>query len=132
VLHADFSQVVLGLEGNDTLYADDTYYFFDGNTLYGGPSNDTLNGGYAQDILYSGPGNDTLSGGPSIDILNGGPGHDHIDGGGGQDVIGAQDGDRDWIKCGTTARGSDIREHDVVRADKIDSVARDCEVVYRR
>ena len=37
VLHGDFSRVVLGLGGNDTLYADDTYYFFDGNTLEGGP-----------------------------------------------------------------------------------------------
>ena len=132
VLHGSFSQVVVGLAGNDTLYADDTYYYFDGDTLYGGPGADKLVGGYGQDVLYGGPGNDTLSGGPSIDTLIGGPGHDHIDGGGGRDVIGAQDGERDWITCGTTARGSDIRERDVVYADRVDVVARDCEVVHRR
>ena len=132
VLHGSFSQVVVGLDGNDTLYADDTYYYFDGDTLYGGPGNDTLVGGYGQDILYGGPGNDTLSGGPSKDILIGGPGHDHIDGGGGNDVIGAQDGQRDWITCGTNAPGNGMHDHDVVYADKIDIVAKDCEVIHRR
>ncbi len=82
VLHGDFSRVVLGYGGNDTLYADDTYYFFDGNTLIGGPGNDRLIGGYGQDTLLGGPGDDTLTGGPSADILKGGPGHDRIDGGG--------------------------------------------------
>ena len=131
VLHGSFSQVVVGLAGNDTLYADDTYYYFDGNTLYGGPGNDNLFGGYGQDILYGGPGNDTISGGPSKDALNGGPGRDHIDAGGGSDVIGARDGERDWITCGTTLDGS-LGEHDIVYADRIDVVARDCEVTHRR
>ena len=76
VLHGSFSQVVVGLAGNDTLYADDTYYFFDGNTLYGGPGDDKLVGGYAQDIVYGGPGDDTFSGGASKDILIGGRGQD--------------------------------------------------------
>jgi len=132
ILHGDFSQVVLGLGGNDTLYADDTYYYFDGNTLYGGPGNDHLIGGYGQDTLDGGPGNDTLSGGPSKDVLIGGPGHDHIDGGGGNDLIGAQDHRRDWITCGTSGPGSGVHEHDVLYADKIDTVAVDCEVVHRR
>ena len=132
VLHGSFSQVVVGLAGNDTLYADDTYYYFDGNTLYGGPGNDNLFGGYGQDILYGGPGNDTIFGGPSKDALNGGPGRDHIDAGGGNDVIGARDGERDWITCGTTLDGSGLGEHDIVYADRIDVVARDCEVTHRR
>ena len=132
VLHGSFSQVVVGLAGNDTLYADDTYYYFDGDTLYGGPGNDNLVGGYGQDILYGGPGNDTMFGGPSKDVLNGGPGRDHIDAGGGNDIIGARDGARDWISCGTTARGSGLRENDIVYADRIDVVARDCEVAHRR
>jgi Ca2+-binding RTX toxin-like protein len=54
-LHGDYSQVVLGLGGDDTLYADDTYYYFDGDTLYGGPGNDTLDGGDARDTLSGGP-----------------------------------------------------------------------------
>jgi hypothetical protein len=132
VLHGSFSQVVIGLGGNDTLYADDSYYYFDGNTLIGGPGNDTLIGGYGTDILYGGPGNDMLDGGEFADILVGGPGHDHINGGTGNDLIGAQDGERDWITCGTSGPGSGVHEHDVVYADKIDIVAPDCEIVHRR
>jgi len=136
VLHGSFSQVVLGLAGNDTLFADDPGYFLQGNTLYGGPGADILYGGYGQDILYGGPGNDTLDGGPSIDIINGGPGNDHIDGGGGNDTIGARDHQRDWISCGTTAprtlRGTGEDERDVVYADKEDIVAHDCEIIRRR
>lgn len=55
VLHGDFSRVLYGLGGNDTLYADDVYYFFDGISLYGGAGNDVLSGGDAQDILDGGP-----------------------------------------------------------------------------
>jgi len=116
--------------GDDTLYADDTYYFFDGDTLLGGPGNDTLVGGFGQDSLYGGPGDDTLSGGPSKDVLVGGSGHDHIDGGGGGDLIGAQDGERDWISCGPNGYGRGGR--DVVYADRVDVVASDCEIVHRR
>jgi Ca2+-binding RTX toxin-like protein len=132
VLHGDFSQVVVGLGGNDTLYADDAYYFFDGNTLLGGPGNDRLIGGYGQDSLYGGPGDDTLIGDHFKDILVGGPGHDHIFGGGGNDVVGAQDGERDWITCGTNGPGSGVRDHDIVYADRIDVVSHDCELVHRR
>ena len=132
VLHGDFSHVVVGLGGNDTLYADDTYYYWDGNTLLGGPGNDLLMGGYAQDSLYGGTDDDRLIGGPSVDILVGGPGHDHIGGGGGNDVVGAQDGKRDWITCGTNGPGSGVRDHDIVYADGIDVVAHDCELVHLR
>jgi Ca2+-binding RTX toxin-like protein len=132
MLHGDFSQVVLGLGGDDTLYADDTYYYFDGDTLYGGPGNDRLVGGYARDTLDGGLGDDTLDGGSYADFLIGGRGHDHIFGGGGNDTIGAQDGLRDWIGCGTSGPRSGVREHDVVYADRVDVVARDCEIVHRR
>jgi Tol biopolymer transport system component len=130
VLHADFSRVVYGLGGDDTLYADDTYYFFDGNTLIGGPGNDRLLGGFARDTLLGGPGNDTLVGGPSKDILNGGPGADRIEGDGGGDTIYARDGVQDVISCGTNGYGKGGR--DVVYADRIDAVASDCEIVHRR
>jgi Ca2+-binding RTX toxin-like protein len=132
VIHAGFSQRVLGLGGGDTLYADDTYYFFDGDSLYGGPGNDALDGGYARDSLYGGPGNDTIYGDASKDVIVGGAGRDHISGGSGNDLIGAQDGERDWIACGTNLRSDGIRDHDVVWADKVDIVAKDCEVVHRR
>jgi Tol biopolymer transport system component len=127
-LHGSFSQVVLGLGGDDTLYADDTYYFFDGNTLYGGTGNDRLFGGFGQDDLYGGTGDDVLDGGPSADVLVGGPGRDLIFGGGGGDTIFAVDGRRDTISCGKN--GYDRRDR--VYADRIDIVARDCELVHRR
>ena len=145
VLHGDFSRVLFGLGGDDTLYADDTYYYFDGDTLYGGPGDDHLIGGYARDILdggpgddtlegglskdvlIGGPGNDTLTGGGSGDILKGGPGHDHIEGDGGGDTIYAVDRERDWISCGRPA----YDRRDVVYADRIDVVSADCEIVHR-
>jgi len=130
VLHGDFSRVLVGLDGDDTLVADDTYYYFDGNTLLGGPGNDKLEGGYARDTLYGGPGDDTLSGDASADLLVGGPGRDRIDGGGGGDSIGAQDGERDTISCGKNGYGKAGR--DIVYADRIDRVASDCEIIHRR
>jgi Ca2+-binding RTX toxin-like protein len=130
VLHADFSRVVLGLGANDTLIADDTQYYFEGNTLIGGTGNDTLQGGYAQDTLIGGRGNDALDGGPSIDILIGGPSYDRINGHGGGDTVGARDGERDWVSCGRNGYGKDGR--DTVYADRTDVVSPDCEIVHRR
>jgi RTX calcium-binding nonapeptide repeat (4 copies)/WD40-like Beta Propeller Repeat len=127
VLHGSFSQVVFGLGGDDTLYADDTYYYFDGNTLYGGQGNDTLVGGFGQDTLDGGPGNDALTGGPSADILVGGPGDDQIEGGGGPDTIYAVDGQRDRVTCGENGYNG----RDTVYADQYDVVAKDCEIVHR-
>jgi Ca2+-binding RTX toxin-like protein len=66
-----------------------------------------------------------------MDVLVGGGGNDHIYGGGGNDTIGAQDGERDWISCGTNGAHS-VPDRDVVYADRVDNVARDCEVVHRR
>jgi Ca2+-binding RTX toxin-like protein len=128
VLHGGFSQVVLGLGGNDMLYADDTYYFFDGDTLYGGPGDDTLVGGYGNDILYGGPGNDTLLGGGGADILVGGPGNDHIETGNGGDTVYAKDGQVDFVICGKPA----YNKRPVVYADKFDVVAKNCKIVHRR
>jgi Tol biopolymer transport system component len=128
VLHGSFSQVVLGLGGNDTLYADDTYYFFDGDSLYGGPGNDRLIGGFGRDILNGGPGNDVISGGGSVDTITGGPGRDTINGGGGGDVIYARDGQRDVIDCGKNGYGKAGR--DTVYADRIDVIS-NCEIVHR-
>lgn len=129
VLHGDFSRVVLGLGGNDTLYADDTYYFFDGNTLNGGPGDDRLVGGFAQDTLLGGPGDDVITGGASRDVITGGPGRDRIDAGGGGDVVYARDGQRDIVHCGKNGYGKAGR--DVVYADRIDVVGSDCEIVHR-
>jgi Tol biopolymer transport system component len=112
---------VLGLGGNDRLSASDPGYA--GDTLEGGPGDDTLVGATRQDTLYGGPGDDTLSGGPSGDALLGGPGRDRLDGQGGADTIYAVDGQRDVVGCGAG--------RDVVYADGLDVVGSDCEIVHR-
>lgn len=128
VLRGAPSQVLLGLEGNDTLHAGYAYYF-QGNTLFGGVGDDRLVGNYSRDTLYGGPGDDSLLGGPSADTLIGGPGRDRISGQGGGDTIGARDGRRDSVSCGKNAYGRAGR--DTVYADRVDIVAADCEIVRR-
>jgi len=102
------------------------------NVIDGGPSGDQLVGSKAGDVIrgFGGDdyingrgGDDCLYGGPGNDLIIGGPGHDHIYGGAGDDVIYANDGQRDWIRCGSG--------YDKVYADPIDVVARDCEEVIR-
>ncbi|MEV8466849.1 hypothetical protein AB0T83_08675 [Fluviibacterium sp. DFM31] len=50
-------------------------------TLFGREGNDTLTGGFANDLLFGGSGNDTITGGASTDQLFGGSGADLMDGG---------------------------------------------------
>jgi hypothetical protein len=85
------------------------------DTLRGLGGGDTILGLAGNDVLDGGPGNDTIVGGPGRDILIGGPGND---------VLSARDGQRDRIRCGTG--------QDRVIADRLDVVARDCEIVRRR
>ncbi|RZI39163.1 hypothetical protein EGT07_30395, partial [Herbaspirillum sp. HC18] len=47
-----------------------------GDILFSGNGNDTLNGGDGDDVLYSGAGADTLVGGNGDDWLRGGSGND--------------------------------------------------------
>ena len=120
--------MLLGLTGDDRLFAG-AGTFFEGNTLLGGPGRDRLEGGFARDTLDGGPGADVLRGGPSADVLVGGPGRDDISGQGGGDTIRARDGQRDLIACGKNAWGRAGR--DTVYADRVDTVAADCEIVRR-
>ena len=82
--------------------------------LNGRGGNDVLNGRSGNDILNGGAGNDTLIGGAGADSFFGGPGND---------TVRARDGKKDTIACGTG--------RDVVYADRIDRVVRDCETVHR-
>jgi hypothetical protein len=102
------ADVLYGTSGADILLAR-----AGNDRVYGGAGNDILYGGAGNDTLYGGAGNDTLYGGAGNDRISGGPGNDRIDGGPG----------RDTITCGAG--------HDVVLADRLDRVARDCEVVRR-
>ncbi len=66
-----------------------------------------------------------LLGRGGADYLDGGQGRDTMDGGPAADlVLAAYDGSPDTVRCGAGA--------DVVNADLIDAVARDCELVGRR
>jgi Tol biopolymer transport system component len=124
------ADLLLGLEGHDTLSARDDGYI--GDDLLGGPGNDRLFGGFRPNLLDGGPGADLLEGGPGWDVLVGGPGRDQLDGEGARDVVVAVDGVRDDVSCGTNlARSTDAgHENDLAYVDAVDRVSR-CEVVHR-
>lgn len=83
ILAAPGTLAVLGLDGADTLTADDA-----GGTLGGGAGNDRLEGSDGADLLEGGAGDDVLIGGEGADTLAGGAGNDLLVG----DVGGA-----DWV-----------------------------------
>ena len=95
-----------------------------GRTWTGSAHPNVFRGGAGPDRIDGRAGADRLFGGGGNDRITGGPGRDVIDGGAGNDRILARDKARDSIRCGAG--------RDTVVADKIDSVARDCEVVGRR
>jgi hypothetical protein len=86
-----------------------------GKTITGTAKADRLVGTPYNDVLYGRGGNDTLLGGKGLDKLFGGTGNDLIRG---------QDRQKDTIDCGPG--------RDTVYADKIDKVAKNCEIVHRR
>jgi Tol biopolymer transport system component len=94
------------------------------DALYGHGGPDSISGGAGQDFLQGGAGDDIVRGGPGNDRVFGGPGRDRLVGDAGSDEIGARDGARDIVGCGTG--------RDSVSADRLDTVAHDCELVQRR
>jgi Tol biopolymer transport system component len=94
------------------------------DVIRGTGANDVTDAYLGNDRIYGGEGRDLLKGWGGNDRLYGGPGEDILKGGRGADRLGARDRQLDVIVCGTG--------RDVVLADKIDLVDRDCEVVRRR
>ena len=92
--------------------------------LTGTARNDILRGRAGNDRLGGRQGNDRLEGGTGADRLNGGAGKDRLLGGPGKDTIESRDGARDVVDCGAG--------RDLVIADRLDAVARNCETVRRR
>ncbi|HEU5489884.1 MAG TPA: hypothetical protein VFU84_03740 [Gaiellaceae bacterium] len=91
----------------------------------GTPENDRLLGTPRADVLRGLGGSDRLVAGRGTDFLQGGAGRDTHDAGPGDDLVATSyDGARDVVRCGAGL--------DVVNADLLDAVARDCEVVGRR
>lgn len=84
------------------------------NDLIGTRWADHIDGRGGNDDIYGRGGNDTIIPGPGADDVFGGPGND---------LILAVDGREDDISCGTG--------QDVVHADPIDDVSRNCETVHR-
>ncbi len=80
-----------------------------------------VQGDGGNDRINARDGNDRASGLGGDDRITGGAGHDKLSGGDGDDDIRARDGERDRISCGAG--------RDVVVADRVDRVARDCERV---
>jgi len=117
-----------GGAGVDTISGND-----DRDLISGDADNDRLSGGAGDDRVSGRDGNDRVSGGSGADALSGSAGNDRLtggasrdtfSGGAGNDTINARDGRADRrIRCGSG--------RDVVRADRADRVARDCERVIR-
>jgi Ca2+-binding RTX toxin-like protein len=100
--------------------------------LDGGAGADRISGGNAADTIAGGAGPDRISGGSGVDRINGGAGGDVISGGSGRDnIAGAQGRDRINVSRGSLDRVRCGSGRDVVRADRRDRVARDCEIVTR-
>jgi Tol biopolymer transport system component len=92
--------------------------------IVGTPGPDYAFGRDGADRIFGGLGDDRLFGGNGADRLYGGAGRDRIEAGAGADRIGVSDGAPDRVSCGPG--------RDVVWADSLDSVARNCESVVRR
>jgi gametolysin peptidase M11/hemolysin type calcium-binding protein len=94
-----------------------------GTRLFGLGGNDVLRGSGGRDVLFGGGGRDLLLGRPQADRLHGGTGRDLLQGGAGHDTLLSRDGAPDRLRCGAG--------RDVVVVDRLDAVARDCELVKR-
>ena len=92
-------------------------------TRTGTAGRDVLRGTPGRDVLRGLGGADRLYGFGGDDVLLGGRGRDRLFGGSGSDVLRAADGARDTITCGAG--------RDRVYADRVDRIARDCELVRR-
>ncbi len=127
---------IFGRGGSDRIYgyAGDDYLDGDrGNDrLHGGAGSDTIAGRYGNDVIWGDAGNDHITGdrgddrifgGTGNDRIYGNIGYDRIDGGSGNDRINVVDHRVDRVTCGPG--------RDIVFADPVDRVARDCESVRR-
>jgi Ca2+-binding RTX toxin-like protein len=94
------------------------------DTLTGTNAGEQICARAGNDTIYGLGGNDTIDAGIGSDIVYPGAGRDRVKAGEGGDTVYARDGQRDVITCG--------RGFDLVIADRIDDVGRDCDVVRRR
>ncbi len=127
---------IFGRGGNDKLFGKAGNDYVDGDRdddqLHGGSGDDVLAGRRGNDVVHGNEGNDRITGDRGRDRLLGGAGNDTIfgnfdsdtiDGGSGNDRINVVHGGRDVVVCG--------RGNDVVFADGVDAISKDCEDVRR-
>lgn len=118
------TMLAIAVQGTGGAGADNLKVLGAGNEFLGGDTgNDTIDTGDGNDDLRGEEGADTLIGGNGNDMIQGAPGVDTIDAGAGDDTVNSPDGLADKITCGDGI--------DLVRADTVDEVARDCENVER-
>jgi hypothetical protein len=92
-------------------------------TLRGTNAGEEICARAGNDTIYGLGGNDTIDAGLGADTIYPGAGRDRVKAGEGGDTVYARDGQRDVITCG---RGVDL-----VIADRLDVVGRDCDFVRR-
>jgi hypothetical protein len=141
---AQHRDALVGGVGNDRLLGNTHRDRLDGRSgrdrLRGGSGNDRLIGGKGRDYLGGGSNNDRLIGGSGRDSIRAEAGRDRISGGTGNDTIDAGVG-RSRIKAGPgndNVRAVNLKRNrincgsgrDAVWVNKVDIVARDCEVVH--
>ena len=121
---------IYGGEGRDDLYGGSFLFreIFEGRRLVQ-DGNDTLFGGDGPDCVFGGTGDDVLHGGDGSDLIGlfcfefiFDTGNDTMLGGAGADEIISFDGGRDLVVCGSGG--------DVVYANRLDRIAKDCERVF--
>jgi WD40-like Beta Propeller Repeat/RTX calcium-binding nonapeptide repeat (4 copies) len=93
----------------------------DANVIAGMGGEDAIRAGHANDRVCGGVGAQSIVGDLGRDLLIPGPGHDRVVANEGADSVSLRDGDKDSVGCGGG--------RDLVRADRIDEVARNCERV---
>jgi len=123
-LPAAFELYMLADAGRDVVRAGAGDDFINGaqqrDRVWGGAGNDWIRTGLSNDYISGGPGRDRLVGVEGDDTIHGGNGNDRIGGGPGRDRLNAKAG-RDHVLCGTG--------RDRARADRSDTINRDCESV---
>jgi dipeptidyl aminopeptidase/acylaminoacyl peptidase len=98
-----------GTARGDTIYGTPYRDFIDGfggnDAIFAGNGDDTVDGGAGNDAIGGGPGNDTIIGGPGNDVLSGSTGNDLIYAGPGRDKVGCGPGnDTAYVGPGDTVR----------------------------
>jgi len=123
-LPAAFELYMLADAGRDVVRAGAGDDFINGaqqrDRVWGGAGNDWIRTGLGNDYISGGPGRDRLVGVEGDDTIHGGNGNDRIGGGPGRDRLNAKAG-KDHVLCGTG--------RDRARADRSDTINRDCETV---